>query len=319
MNTGNEEKYMNKKIHKTSIGGQAVMEGVMMKGPEKTAISVRKPDGEIVTDIKSNAKITRNAFFKLPVIRGCVAFFDSLITGTKALMYSADFVDLEDETESKFDKWLERVFGDKIKDIVIYFSVIISVIFSVGLFILLPNWIASFIKLAVKSKFVLNFCEGIIRILIFLTYLWAVSKMPDIKRVFEYHGAEHKTIACYEAGEELTPENAKKFTRLHPRCGTSFLFIVMIVSIICFSVLSWDVNVVVRSLSRIALMPVVAGISYEIIKYAGRHDNVLTKIVSYPGLCLQKITTNEPDESQLEVAIASMKAVIPENPEKDKW
>ncbi len=319
MNTGNEEKYMNKEIHKTSIGGQAVMEGVMMKGPEKTAISVRKPDGEIVTDIKSNAKITRNVFFKLPVIRGCVAFFDSLITGTKALMYSADFVDLEDETESKFDKWLERVFGDKIKDIVIYFSVIISVIFSVGLFILLPNWIASFIKLAVKSKFVLNFCEGIIRILIFLTYLWAVSKMPDIKRVFEYHGAEHKTIACYEAGEKLTPENAKKFTRLHPRCGTSFLFIVMIVSIICFSVLSWDVNVVVRSLSRIALMPVVAGISYEIIKYAGRHDNVLTKIVSYPGLCLQKITTNEPDESQLEVAIASMKAVIPENPEEDKW
>ena len=310
---------MSKKTHKTSIGGQAVMEGVMMKGPKVSAISVRKPDGEIVTKVKNNPKATQNKLCKLPIIRGCVAFVESMITGTKALMYSAEFVDLEEETESKFDKWLNRVFGDKIKDVVIYFSVILSVFLSVGLFILLPSFIASFAKLIIKNKLALNAVEGAVRICIFLVYLWAVAKMPDIRRVFEYHGAEHKTIACYEAGEELTPENAKKYTRLHPRCGTSFLFIVMIVSILCFSVLSWDVNVLVRSLSRIALMPVVAGISYEFIRFAGRHDNVFTKIISFPGLCLQKITTNEPDESQLEVAIASMKAVLTDDPAEDEW
>ena len=310
---------MNKNIHKTSIGGQAVMEGVMMKGPHKTAISVRKPDGEIVTKIDDNPKITKNKFLKLPIIRGCVAFVDSLINGTKAIMYSAEFVDLEEESESKFDKWLDKVFGDKIKDVVIYFSVILSVILSVGLFILVPSFIAGFVKLVVKNAFVLTLVEGIVRIVIFLTYLWAVSKMPDIKRVFEYHGAEHKTIACYEAGEELTIENAKKHTRLHPRCGTSFLFIVMIVSIILFSFLSWDMNILLRTVSRILLMPVVAGISYEFIKYAGRHDNGLTKIISFPGLCLQKITTCEPDDTQLEVAVESMKAVLTDNPEEDKW
>jgi uncharacterized protein YqhQ len=299
------------------------MEGVMMLGPDKMAISVRKPDGEILTDIRPVGKTSKSKFAKLPIIRGCFGFFRSMITGVKALMFSADQIDLEEEEPTKFDKWLEKVFGDKLKDYVVYFSVILSVIMSVGLFILLPTWIVSLITsifkgAALTSGILKSLIEGVIRICIFLLYLYFAAKLPDIRRVFEYHGAEHKTIACYECGEELTVENAKTKSRLHPRCGTSFLFIVMIVSIICFSFLKWD-NVIIRSLTRIALMPVVAGISYEIIKFAGRHDNFLTKIISAPGMWLQKITTNEPDDSQLEVAIASMLAVIPSDREEDKW
>ena len=309
---------MSKEIHKTSIGGQAVMEGVMMRGPKSYAVAVRKPDGEIIVDTKELPDKKKNWFVKLPIVRGCINFVQSLVLGTKTLMYSAEFVDLEEEEPSKFDKWLEDKLGDKIKDIVIYFSVIISLFLSVGLFILLPTWIVGFTKYFIESSILKSLVEGVVRILIFLIYLWAVSKMNEIKRVFQYHGAEHKTIACYEAGLELTVENAKKMTRLHPRCGTSFLLIVMVVSIIFFSFLRWD-NVLIRSLTRIALLPVVAGISYEIIKFAGKHDNLFTKIIGYPGLCLQKITTNEPDDEQLEVAIASMKAVLTDNPEEDRW
>lgn len=309
---------MSKEVHKTSIGGQAVMEGVMMRGPKSYAVAVRKPDGEIIVDKKDLPEKKKNWFVKLPIVRGCINFVQSLVLGTKTLMYSAEFVDLEEEQPSKFDKWLEDKLGDKIKDVVIYFSVILSLFLSVGLFILLPTWIVGFTKYFVESSIVKSLIEGVVRILIFLIYLWAVSKMNEIKRVFQYHGAEHKTIACYEAGLELTVENARKMPRLHPRCGTSFLLIVMVVSIIFFSFLRWD-NVLIRSLTRIALLPVVAGISYEIIKFAGRHDNLFTKIIGYPGLCLQKITTNEPDDSQLEVAIESMKAVLTENPEEDRW
>ena len=309
--------------HKTSIGGQAVMEGVMMLGPDKMAISVRKTDGEILTDVRPVSKASKSKLAKVPIIRGCVGFFRSMVTGVKALMFSADQIDLEEEEPTKFDKWLEKVFGDKLKDIVIYFSVILSICLSVGMFILLPTWIVSIITGIFKetsnlASIVKSLIEGVIRIAIFLIYLSLAAKLKDIKRVFEYHGAEHKTIACYEAGEDLTVENARTKSRLHPRCGTSFLFIVMIVSIICFSFLKWD-NVLIRTLTRLALMPVVAGLSYEIIKFAGRHDNKFTRIISAPGMWLQKITTNEPDDSQLEVAIASMKAVIPENKEEDKW
>ncbi|MBQ2896810.1 MAG: DUF1385 domain-containing protein [Clostridia bacterium] len=309
---------MNKNIHKTSIGGQAVMEGVMMRGPKSYAVAVRKPGGEIIIDTKQLPNKNKNWFTKLPIVRGCINFVQSLVLGTKTLMYSAEFVDLEEDEPSKFDKWLEDKLGDKIKDVVIYVSVVLSLFLSIGLFILLPTWIVGFTKSFIQSSVLKSLLEGVTRIVIFLVYLWAVSKMNDIKRVFQYHGAEHKTIACYEAGLELTPENAKKMTRLHPRCGTSFLLIVMVVSIIFFSFLRWD-NVFIRSITRIALLPVVAGISYEIIKLAGKYDNLITKIISYPGLCLQKITTNEPDDSQLEVAIASMKAVLTDNPEEDKW
>lgn len=309
---------MSKELRKTSIGGQAVMEGVMMRGPKSYAVAVRKPDGEIVVDANTLPDKKRNWFVKLPIVRGCVNFVQSLVLGTKTLMWSAEFVDLEEEQPSKFDKWLEDKLGDKIKDIVIYFSVVLSLFLSVGLFILLPTWIVGLTKAFVESSVLKSFLEGVVRISIFLIYLWAVSKMKEIQRVFQYHGAEHKTIACYEAGIELTVENAKKMTRLHPRCGTSFLIIVMVVSIIFFSFLRWD-NVLIRSVTRIALLPIVAGISYEIIKLAGRYDNWLTKIISYPGLCLQKITTSEPDDNQLEVAIVSMKKVLEDNPGDSKW
>ena len=311
---------MKQKEHKTSIGGQAVMEGVMMRGPRDIAISVRKPDGEIVTDKKIAPSLTKkNKILGLPIIRGCISFFESLVTGTKALMYSADFVDIESEEQpSKFDQWIERVCGDKLKDYVIYFSVFLSLVFSIALFILLPTIVVGFLKNWIPGQVLKSLLEGVVRILIFLSYLYFAAKLPDIKRVFEYHGAEHKTIACYEAGEELTVENARTKCRLHPRCGTSFLLIVMVVSIIVFSFLRWD-NVWIRSLTRIALLPVVAGVSYEIIKYAGRHDNWLTRIISWPGLMLQKITTQEPDDSQLEVAIASLDAVLTGDPAEDEW
>lgn len=310
---------MAKKLHKTSIGGAAVMEGVMMRGPHSIAVAVRKPDGEIEIDVKESKPVSkRNFFLKLPIVRGCIAFFESMITSTKALMYSASFIDVEEEEPSKFDAWLEKVFGDKLKDAILYLSVILSLFMSVGLFILLPTWLVSLVRIFCSNQVVLTVAEGVTRIVIFLGYLILVSQMPDIKRVFEYHGAEHKTIACYESGEELTVGNAKTKCRLHPRCGTSFLLIVMVVSIIVFSFLKWD-NILIRTLTRLALLPIVAGISYEIIKLAGRYDNFATRIVSWPGLMLQKITTREPDDSQLEVAIASMKAVIPENKDEDKW
>ncbi len=310
---------MAKKLHKTSIGGAAVMEGVMMRGPHSIAVAVRKPDGEIEIDVKETKPVSkRNFFLKLPIVRGCIAFFEAMITSTKALMYSASFIDVEEEEPSKFDAWLEKVFGDKLKDAILYLSVILSLFMSVGLFILLPTWLVSLVRIFCSNQVVLTVAEGVTRIVIFLGYLILVSQMPDIKRVFEYHGAEHKTIACYESGEELTVGNAKTKCRLHPRCGTSFLLIVMVVSIIVFSFLKWD-NILIRTLTRLALLPIVAGISYEIIKLAGRYDNFATRIVSWPGLMLQKITTREPDDSQLEVAIASMKAVIPENKDEDKW
>lgn len=322
---------MSNKNHITSIGGQAVMEGVMMRGPYKTAVAVRKPDGEIEMKVDENGTKKRNKLCKLPIIRGCISFVESMIIGIKALMYSAEFVDLEgeEETESKFEKWLEDKLGDKIKDVVIYFSVFLSIVLSVGLFILLPTaitrgieWIAeSFIPQIAeftKARAFTSACEGIIRIVIFLGYMALVAQMPDIKRVFEYHGAEHKTIACYEAGEELTVENVKKHTRLHPRCGTNFLLFVMVISIILFTFLP-RTGIILRMLMRIALLPIVAGLSYEVIKLAGKSENKCVKACTKPGMWLQKLTTSEPDESQIEVAIKSMLSVIPEDKEDDKW
>ncbi|MDY3030554.1 MAG: DUF1385 domain-containing protein [Clostridia bacterium] len=317
----------NKEQHITSIGGQAVMEGVMMRGPYKTAVAVRKPDGDVETKVEENGVKTRPKFCRWPIVRGCVNFFDSLVIGMKALMYSAEFVDLEgdeEEEESKFDQWLERKFGDKIKDIVIYVSIAISLVLSIGLFMVLPTFITRlieavpFLKSVTATHAFTSVCEGIIRMLIFLGYMLLVSQMKEIKRVFEYHGAEHKTIACYEAGEELTVENIRKFTRFHPRCGTSFLLFVMIISIIVFALLP-KTGVILRVLMRLALLPVVAGLSYEVIKWAGRSRNKAVCTLSKPGLWLQRLTTREPDDSQIEVAIASMVPCIPENKDEDKW
>lgn len=305
----------------TSIGGQAVIEGVMMRGPKKIATAVRKSDGEIIMDYKDvNSFVVKYKLNKIPILRGVVSFIESMVTGVKCLMFSADQVDLEDESmePSKFEKWLDDKLGDKIKDIAIYFSVVVALAFSIGLFMILPTAIAGIFKHWIKLPVILNLLEGVIKLTIFLMYLWAVSFMPDIKRVFEYHGAEHKTIATYEAGVELTPENAMQYSRLHPRCGTSFLLIVMVVSILMFSLLTWG-SLWMRIAYRLLLLPVVAGLSYELIKLAGKRPNGIVGVLTKPGLWLQKITTREPNLSQIEVAIAAMKAVIPENKEEDKW
>lgn len=310
---------MEKKEHITSIGGSAVMEGVMMRGPKEIATAVRKPDGEIEIDRRAvSSLVTKYHVNKIPVIRGVFAFFDSMISSIRALMWSAEFVDLEDDSESKFDKWLTEKFGDKVKDIVIYFSLFISVIFSVGLFFVLPHFITSLLENVIKSNLIKTLIEGVIRISIFLGYVLLASRMEDIRRVFQYHGAEHKTIFCYEAGLDLTVENARGMSRLHPRCGTSFLVYVMIISIILFSFVSWG-NMWIRLGMKLLLLPVVAGISYEIIRWAGRSKNKVVCVISRPGMWLQNITTREPDDSQLEVAIESMKAVLTENKEDDKW
>lgn len=314
--------------HITSIGGSAVMEGVMMRGPKDIATAVRKPDGEIIIDKKPiSSLVTKYHVNKIPIVRGVFAFFDSMITSMKALMFSADFIDLEseEESESKFDKWLSDKFGDKLKDIVIYFSVIVAVIFSIGLFMLLPYFFARFLGLFIKSGVWKTVIEGVFKICLFLGYILLVSQMGDIKRVFQYHGAEHKTIFCYEAGLPLTPENCMKMKRLHPRCGTSFLVFVMIISIILFSLFSkfsWGDGITGFLLGlgiRLLFLPVVSGLSYEIIRWAGRSQNKVVCLLSKPGMWLQLITTREPDEKQLEVAIAAMEAVITGNKEDDKW
>lgn len=307
------------KVHKTSIGGQAVIEGVMMRGPEKIATSVRKSSGEIVLKVDDIGQVRRKKIFKLPIIRGVVNFIDSMILGVRTLMYSADQYDVEEDEEaykpSKFDDFIERVFS---KDALIYVSVVIALIFSVGLFILLPAAITSFLRPFVQSDLLKTLIEGLVRMTIFLLYIFLVSRMKDIQRVFEYHGAEHKTIACYEHGEELTVENVKKYSRFHPRCGTSFLIMVMIISVLVFSVVSWN-NIFVRMGLKILLLPVVAGITYEFIKLAGRSENKIVKLLNQPGLWLQRLTTREPDASQIEVAISSLNAVCTGNKEDDKW
>lgn len=314
-----------KALHCTSIGGQAVIEGVMMRGPKSIATAVRKPDGEIIVDEKPLGKIRTGKFVKLPIIRGCINFFDSMIVGVKALMFSAQFFDVDDEgipvdqEPSKFEAWLEKKLdSEKAMNVVIYCSVILSLFLSVGLFILLPGVIGEALRSIISNHALVTVAEGIVRITIFIVYLSLVARMKEIRRVFMYHGAEHKTIHCYEHGEELTVENIRKHTRLHPRCGTSFLLIVMVVSMLVFFLIP-EMHPVYRILLRLALMPIIAGISYEIIKFAGRHDNWFTHIISMPGMWFQKITTNEPEDDMIEVAIASMKAVIPENKEEDLW
>ncbi|HQO41890.1 MAG TPA: DUF1385 domain-containing protein [Bacillota bacterium] len=295
-----------------AVGGQAVIEGVMMKGAEDIAIAVRKPDGEIVVK-KEKLKSNRKKISKIPIIRGIFTFVDSLVLGVNALLYSSEFVDVEEEEKkkpSKLDEFLEKN--------IIWISVVISIVFSVGLFILLPTVLVGIFKAYIDNTLILNGIEGIVRIAIFLGYILAISGMKDIRRVFEYHGAEHKSIFCYEHGEELTVENVRKYGRLHPRCGTSFLFIVMIVSILLFSLFRWS-GLLMRLVIRILLIPIVAGISYEIIKWAGKSESKLSCIVSAPGMWLQKLTTREPDDKQIEVAVEALKNVLVPDPEADNW
>lgn len=302
-------------MKRTNIGGQAVIEGVMMRGKKMYAVAVRKPDQDIIIDKKDIKTISdKIKLFKLPIFRGMLAFVESMIIGIKTLTYSADFFEVEESEPSKFDKFLEKVFGDKLDSLLIGISVCIAILFGVGVFMVLPMFIARFFENIITQNWVLNTIEGLIRILIFLCYIVLISKMNDIKRVFQYHGAEHKTISCLEHEEELTVENAKKHSRLHKRCGTNFLFIVMIISILVFGFIRVD-SVWIKACSRILLVPIIAGISYEVLKWAGRNDNKVVDFLNYPGLCLQKITTSEPDDKQLEVAIAAIKGVLEDEPE----
>ncbi len=316
----------NKQCHITSIGGQAVIEGVMMRGPKEIAVAVRTPEQEIVIDKKPiSSLLQKYKFLKFPLIRGVVSFIESLVVGTKALMFSAEFYDIEEEDDKKKkeamteeEKAAAEAKESKMKNAAIYGSVAIALVLGIGLFMLLPGVIVDFVRDFFPNNVLATLVEGIVRILIFLIYIILVSQMQDIRRVFEYHGAEHKTIFCYESGEELTVENARKFSRLHPRCGTSFLLIVMVISIILFSFISVE-HVLLRMGLRLLLLPVVAGLSYEVIKLAGRSKSKVMRLVSLPGMWLQKITTREPDDSQLEVAIASLKAVLTGDREDDKW
>lgn len=312
---------MNKEIHKTSIGGQAVIEGVMMRGPKDIAVAVRKSDGEIVVDKKPVASVLQKyKFLKLPIVRGVVSFIESMITGIKTLMFSAELYDVEDDEPaykpSKFDLWLEKIFGNK--DVLVYTSLALSLILAMGLFVMLPALITKYATFFISNNVVKSLIEGVVRMCIFVLYIFLVSRTKEMQRVFQYHGAEHKSIACYEHGEELTIENVRKHSRFHPRCGTSFLIEVMIISVIVFSFLSWD-NIIVRMLTKLALMPVVAGLAYEVIKLAGRYDNKVMGIVNKPGLWLQRLTTKEPDDSQIEVALRSLTEVMTGNKEDDKW
>ena len=301
---------------KTPIGGQAVMEGVMMRGLERTALAVRLPDGRIHIKTKENKKT--GAWAKIPIIRGIVSFIISLVGGTKWLLYSADvlehYMDGEEEEEpGRFEKKLIDKFGEKaIWNLMIYLSVIFSLAVGIVVFMLLPTVAVNILGKLTKNSILLNLAEGILRIIIFLIYILAIRRMEDIKRVFMYHGAEHKTIHCFENGLELTKENARGFYTLHPRCGTSFLMFVMIVSLILFSLLGWP-SLAMRIVSRIALVPVVAGISYEILRWAGKSDNVIVEALSLPGIYLQKLTTAEPDDDQLEIGLVSLKAVLVPN------
>lgn len=306
---------------KTSIGGQALIEGVMMRGPQGISIAVRKPDNEIEVEKRTAESYTRkNKILGLPFIRGSVALIESLVIGINALTYSAQFFEEDDEQKETgvFDKLMKKIFRDKADKVIMGFSVAISVLLAVALFFVLPSAVIGFVKKISGSNFLRNFLEGIIRIIFLILYIYFISKMNDIKRVFQYHGAEHKTIFCYENEEELTVDNARKYSTMHPRCGTNFLFIFMIISIFVFSFFGWP-NLVARVILRIVLLPVIAGISYEILKFAGHSDSKIVHVLIYPGLLLQKLTTAEPDDSMLEVAIAALKGVLTDDKEANAW
>jgi len=305
------------KVQPKNIGGQAVIEGVMMRGKKVYAMAVHTPDKGLVVEKKTIDNVfSKTGLFKYPIFRGMAAFIESMIMGVKIIMRSAQLAGLEEETDeepTKFEKFLEEKFGDKLADYLIYFSVFLSLVFSVTLFFILPVFIGGFFKEIIPGTWVLGIIEGLVRLGIFLLYIFAISRMKEIQRVFQYHGAEHKTINCFEGGKELTVENVMAHTRLHRRCGTSFLLIVMIVSMLVFFWVRTDV-LWLRFVSRIFLVPIIAGMSYEIIQWAGKNDNLLVRIVSAPGLWLQKITTAEPDALQIEAAIAAMEGVL-----EDEW
>lgn len=296
------------------VGGQAVLEGVMMKNGERVALSVQTDEG-IKTEISAFKSIRKKyKFLNIPILRGVVNMIESFQLSFKTLERSAEMVGFEEEEEpSKFEKWLTEKLGDKLMAVVMGVAGVLGVAIAVFLFMYLPSAVASLFDGIITATWAKAIIEGVLKIAIFIGYMVAVSFMPDIKRTFEYHGAEHKSIACYEKGLDMTPENAATCTRLHPRCGTSFIFVVLIISIVIFMfpIFPWE-NKLLRVLCKLLMLPVIAGLSFEFIMYAGKHDNIVTRILSAPGLAMQKITTREPTLEQLAVAIASLKAALPD-------
>ena len=293
------------------IGGQAVIEGVMMKNMDRYAVSVRKPNGKIETKVEECVSFAeKHPLFQLPIFRGMVNFLESMVIGMKTLNYSASFYeDEEEQTESRTEQFLEKFLGEKAEKIIMGIVLVFSLAISIGLFMILPYIASEALGKLIQNEYAVLLMEGIIRIAIFLGYIVLISQMEDIKRVFMYHGAEHKTINCLEAGVELTPENVDNYSRLHKRCGTSFIFIVMIISMVFFFFIRVD-TIWLRIVLRLLFLPLVAGVSYEFIRLAGSSDHPLVQIFSKPGLALQRLTTKEPDHSMIEVAIASVEGVF---------
>ena len=319
------ERKENKEKFKSKIGGQAVIEGVMMRGIDKAAMACRLPSGEI--DLEEWAiRGGRNTpvYRKIPFVRGIFVFISSMIDGYKCLSRSADkqMTDDDEEEQTGFEKWLDEKFGDKLMPIITTVSIVLGLALAIALFMWLPGMLSKLIDkyIVSLSPVAKNIIEGVLKISIFIGYTSLTALMKDIRRTYEYHGAEHKTITCYEHGDELTVENVKKHSRFHPRCGTSFIFLVLFISIFVNTVfqVSWG-NMLVRTLIKLCLLPVVMGISYEIIRLAGKYDNIATRIISAPGLWIQRITTKEPNDKQIECAIAALKECIPEKKGDDQW
>jgi uncharacterized protein YqhQ len=300
-------------LKKCTIGGQAVLEGVMMKSPDAIAIAVRTTSGEIALDRQPYTPASkRKKIYGLPFVRGVVSFIEALSMGFATLTKAADMGGYEDEEQqpSKFDEFVAKKTGKTSEQVMMFFAVILAVAMAVGLFILLPTFLSGLLRRHIGSGLGMNLIEGGIRLGIFIAYIVLISLMKDIRRVFMYHGAEHKTIACYENEDELTVENARKHSRLHPRCGTSFMLFVVVISILLFTLFGWSENWLIRVVLRLMLMPVVAAISYELLRLSGKYDNIFTRIMSAPGMALQRLTAKEPDDSMLEVAIASFNAAL---------
>lgn len=324
----------NSEKFKTMIGGQALIEGIMMRGPEKDAIVVRTKDG-LQVDVSPRKTHPKSSPLSWPFLRGPVNFFDAQLVGVRALMYSADLNPEQAEDPSKFDLWLEKKLSDeKNKNAVLTITVVISLLFSIGLFFVLPMLIGMIFEIWVKNLLVLNLLEGCVRVIILTGYMIFASRIPEMKRVFAYHGAEHKTICCYEAGLPLTVENVRRQSRFHPRCGTSFLLVVVVLSIILFSIASTALLHLLPALAvmqgtlryklimivfKLLLLPVVVSFAYEINRLVGKYDNWFTKLLTAPGLWMQRITTNEPDEGMIQVGIQAVEAVLPEKEGADAW
>lgn len=325
-----------KPIRRTSVGGQALIEGIMMRGPSISAMAVRTKEGKIQVETEDLPE--KKWYQKCPFVRGIFNFVLQLRDGMKYMnksMEQSGYLDDENEEPSKFEKWLEEKMGKNVLSVITVLGAVIGIGLAVVLFIFIPTWLFTALQTAFGDTDISPFrslFEGILKIIIYIAYLWLTSLLKDIRRTYEYHGAEHKTIATYEAGEELTVENVKKHIRFHPRCGTSFIFLVLAVSILVTTLVpinseqfvlwfgvSKFIADLIRSACKILLLPLIVGISYEIIKIAGRYDNVITRIISAPGLAIQRLTTREPDDGQIECAIAAITPVLPKENEEDKW